>query len=963
MKKRCPSGLAHVLAQACSSLHLLAHLRPSAEKLKAIEELKAAIRAAAAKPKAKRKETEELLLFCQCVKSLAGSSEICVQLKEILPRIGETHLVPLMGIKRPAPRPVEKPSVPVTANRAVGRVKSYNTRKGFGFITVPDFGRDIFVYNSHLIGRIGLLAGETVSFDLIVEGGRPQARNVKVLGGDGVVPDMIGQNSVAEVKKALAQGPRTGDQPSSQTSVREMTLAMAAAAAEVPTTLPQKKPQQETTRSMEEILKEQIRKAQTEATTRKTAPIVKQPPTVSFGGQQDARPPATEHEGNLPKGSTVRVVGFPSPDVDGCRDPDVKVVRKRKPKETESVPKAPADPAPKRGGPLLSQRGNKKAKAPLTVSQRQARNRRLTEQFRDDRLRASFGRSRDNDPVNRKTSLIPEELWEDGQEVAPTRKKVSKLGENIEALSKKPDAQLSDLLTKDSPPPLSIQIRDTAEALQNMRLREEYLQLSDKAAADGGKAAPAAPPPQLPGGSSQGLQKSAADALRKFGPLTPQYGSLFRPVLRQMFQRHWLHGAELLQSSQVDVKQEAAAATGKLCTKPVMQLTASNVFEAMQQAQMGPGAMGNMAAKIESLGDELKRDGIEVAEQELLAFLRATNFDQQEARARLLDTTGWRAATLVKEKLHCRDWRAKELAMRSILLYDYVGADKHGRPLLIERVGAWDIQAVLDATEDLEKFTLLHAMADETLLQMKRPTTAKDPRGFVLIVDMEGLGIWHLHPRLISAFAAVSQIDEAHYPDSVAAIFVVNAPWYFTSLFTMIRPSLNEDTYTKIHFSRCVPEEMLQCLGEDCSFGANKLSGMGPNQQQIPPMGMAQDGQEGTKAGLQSDSKSEHDRRTCFPGIKCKRGGAPEGRPGQVWVVLKSNHFHDVIVRASQEVTSRELRRLNPGEVLTQRDMTIMLPNGLVRMPVEPDGWVTVHARHINGPTFLSEAPNEGCRA
>ncbi|CAE7661352.1 unnamed protein product [Symbiodinium sp. CCMP2592] len=40
--------------------------------------------------------------------------------------------------------------------------------------------------------------------------------------------------------------------------------------------------------------------------------------------------------------------------------------------------------------------------------------------------------------------------------------------------------------------------------------------------------------------------------------------------------------------------------------------------------------------------------------------------------------------------------------------------------------------------------------------------------------------------------------------------------------------------------------------------------------------------------------------------------------------------------------------------------MTIMLPNGLVRMPVEPDGWVTVHARHINGPTFLSEAQNEG---
>lgn len=90
---------------------------------------------------------------------------------------------------------------------------------------VPGFARDIFVYNSHLIGRIGhelqqlyfdfdvpkavgttcypespslvmeaqgrvfkpalqarpawqgLLAGEAVVFDLVVEGGRPQARN------------------------------------------------------------------------------------------------------------------------------------------------------------------------------------------------------------------------------------------------------------------------------------------------------------------------------------------------------------------------------------------------------------------------------------------------------------------------------------------------------------------------------------------------------------------------------------------------------------------------------------------------------------------------------------------------------------------------------------------------------------------------------------------------------------------
>jgi len=214
---------------------------PSAEKLKAIEELRAAIRAAAAKPKMKKRETEELLVFCSCVRQLADDSEVFAGLKEALPRIGEQHLVPLMGIKRPAPKkPVEeKPSTAAsaaTAQRVLGRVKSYNTRKGFGFIMVPGFARDIFVYNSHLIGRIGLLAGEAVVFDLVVEGGRPQARNVKVTEGE-VEPD---QGVLTEVKKAMAEQTMPKMPLPGQSMSRDMTLALAAAAAEVPTTLPQR---------------------------------------------------------------------------------------------------------------------------------------------------------------------------------------------------------------------------------------------------------------------------------------------------------------------------------------------------------------------------------------------------------------------------------------------------------------------------------------------------------------------------------------------------------------------------------------------------------------------------------------------------------------------------------------------------------------------------------------------------
>lgn len=86
-----------------------------------------------------------------------------------------------------------------------------------------------------------------------------------------------------------------------------------------------------------------------------------------------------------------------------------------------------------------------------------------------------------------------------------------------------------------------------------------------------------------------------------------------------------------------------------------------------------------------------------------------------------------------------------------------------------------------------------------------------------------------------------------------------------------------------------------------------------------------------------------------------RRQGQPDGFPGQRWKVLASKDFCDVIVRETEEVSSKEMRRILPNDFCVQRGPTLELPNGLVRMPVHPDGWVTVHARHIGGPTFMEE--------
>ena len=56
-----------------------------------------------------------------------------------------------------------------------GKVKWFNTEKGYGFI-IDANGKDVFVHYS------SIQADQTVSYDLVETDRGPQANNVKVIG-------------------------------------------------------------------------------------------------------------------------------------------------------------------------------------------------------------------------------------------------------------------------------------------------------------------------------------------------------------------------------------------------------------------------------------------------------------------------------------------------------------------------------------------------------------------------------------------------------------------------------------------------------------------------------------------------------------------------------------------------------------------------------------------------------------
>jgi CspA family cold shock protein len=65
---------------------------------------------------------------------------------------------------------------------AQGKVKWYNSQKGYGFIAPDDGGKDVFVHATALeaAGIRSLADGQAVSFELTQDRGKSSATNLKL---------------------------------------------------------------------------------------------------------------------------------------------------------------------------------------------------------------------------------------------------------------------------------------------------------------------------------------------------------------------------------------------------------------------------------------------------------------------------------------------------------------------------------------------------------------------------------------------------------------------------------------------------------------------------------------------------------------------------------------------------------------------------------------------------------------
>lgn len=171
----------------------------------------------------------------------------------------------------------------------------------------------------------------------------------------------------------------------------------------------------------------------------------------------------------------------------------------------------------------------------------------------------------------------------------------------------------------------------------------------------------------------------------------------------------------------------------------------------------------------------------------------------------------------------------------------YHKTDRDGRPVYIEQLGKIDLDKMRTITTD-ERMLENLVVEYEKLSDPRLPACSRKS-GHLLetcctIMDLKGVGL----SKAQSVYGYVqraSAISQNYYPERLGKLYLINAPWGFSGVFSVIKRFLDPVTVAKIHILgggyqkellEQIPKENLPSeFGGDCRCpGGCALSDQGP---------------------------------------------------------------------------------------------------------------------------------------
>jgi len=189
----------------------------------------------------------------------------------------------------------------------------------------------------------------------------------------------------------------------------------------------------------------------------------------------------------------------------------------------------------------------------------------------------------------------------------------------------------------------------------------------------------------------------------------------------------------------------------------------------------------------------------------LYRFLRGYSLDVAAASAALNKSLKWRKENKVDEiaakvaKMEIHEFPYHEKMSRLNPQNVHHGFDKYGQPLALAQLGRLDPNLLIkilsdDAIREYMIYFMEYKRNVLSALSREKGVIFRTCR----IVDLTGLGSKHLAPKGLKAFRSVISLVQDNYPEMAGTVYYVNAPWIFTSLWTLIKPWIKPTTLEKV---------------------------------------------------------------------------------------------------------------------------------------------------------------------
>ncbi|KAK6345107.1 cytosolic factor, phosphatidylinositol/phosphatidylcholine transfer protein [Orbilia javanica] len=208
-----------------------------------------------------------------------------------------------------------------------------------------------------------------------------------------------------------------------------------------------------------------------------------------------------------------------------------------------------------------------------------------------------------------------------------------------------------------------------------------------------------------------------------------------------------------------------------------------------------------LRAKLEAQGYTARLDT-----NTLLRYLRARKFDVNLAEAMFIkaetwrkDNDIWQKGTSLDDIVATWDYPEKPEIFKHYPQY-YHKTDKDGRPVYIEQLGKINLTAMGKITSQERMLTNL-AVEYERVADPRLPACSRKVGRLLetccTIMDLKGVGVTTI-PSAYGYLKRASAISQDCYPERLGKLYIINAPWGFSTVWGIISGWLDPVTVQKI---------------------------------------------------------------------------------------------------------------------------------------------------------------------